>query len=258
MKTTITYSQFKPRVILVVLTTAIFLIFLILALVYGDVATRITTVVLFALTIGSVYFLSRAYSSGELTGKIKYKSLHADRFKWTEDENDKADIKEVKTQMPNDATGFKLFKTEIKDFDPNCEVEDDTLFFTYQGGYFQAKSIGANIVRMSFPKIYSTGVLMQDMLCRSINRINSLYAMCKLVATASSQDMSVIVSGFADFPYTADNTARHNMMRDIFAVFFDMQRSLLVSMSVSEILDQEPGAPEMDEYSTSYKDISLN
>ncbi|MCM1318983.1 MAG: hypothetical protein NC217_01210 [Muribaculaceae bacterium] len=209
-----------------------------------------------AVTLSGAYLVSHGYFDKLVRTHIKYKTSHADKYPWGEMDSEAAQLQSVDAKAA--LYGLELLKQDVKEFDANSDFDNEPYTYTYQGGFFQVRCIEDNVVRIFFPKIFTTSVLMQDMVCRSINRINSSYALCKLVAAANTQTMSVDVHGFADFPYQGEHDSRVKLLKDVMAVLFDMQRSLLVSMAVSETLEQDPEAPEPDEFSTSYKDISLN
>lgn len=137
-------------------------------------------------------------------------------------------------------------------------MEDDVVTFRYQGGYFQASQTGENMIRVVFPRIYSVAVSRQDFLCRLLNRINTTYAICKLVAVPSEVDMLVEVHGFADIFYRDCFADRLSMLRDIFAVFFDQQRNLAIGMAINEAEELFSGVSPEEDSASAYKDISLN
>ncbi len=137
-------------------------------------------------------------------------------------------------------------------------LEDDVVTFRYQGGYFQVSQTGENMIRVVFPRIYSVSVARQDFLCRLLNRINTTYAICKLVAVPSEVDMLVEVHGFADIFYKDCFADRLSLLRDIFAVFFDQQRNLAIGMAINEAEELVLGESSEGDCASAYKDISLN
>lgn len=141
--------------------------------------------------------------------------------------------------------------------DPQFE-DDGLLVFRYQGGYFNASSIDPGMVRILFPRIYSVGVTRQDFLCRVINRINTSYAVCKLIATPCAPSPVVEVHALADIYYSAEMSDRDFRLRGVLSVFFSQQRTLAVSAAVEEIEAPELPSDAPDECESSYKDISLN
>lgn len=138
------------------------------------------------------------------------------------------------------------------------EMEDDVVTFRYQGGYFQVSRTGESMIRVVFPRIYSVAVSRQDLLCRLLNRINTTYAMCKLVAVSSEADMLVEVHGFADIFYRDCFADRLSMLRDVFAIFFDQQRSLSIGMAINEAEELFLRVSPEEDSASAYKYISLN
>ncbi|MCM1005798.1 MAG: hypothetical protein NC402_05820 [Prevotella sp.] len=250
MKTTVLRTKIESNDILIILLLAAFTIFLVVLSLTHLMDVRPAVIIFSMLLIaGGVYFAVRAAKTGELRNHAEYKQDLSELYK-LEEEDEKRDIVTE--------TNIKLFEDDIRAIDPEVRKQDDVLTFRYQGGYFQAQTIGDHLIRISFPKIYCTGVLYQDMVCRSINRINTQFAVCKLVATPNTEEMVIEAHAFADISYCGDVESRIKYLTDIFAVFFEMQRSLLVSMSVSETLDMDSESPEIGEVTSSYKDISLN
>ena len=257
MKTTITLSKYISTEYLRVGAIALIaLIITALALVGCNPLTILAVFGILVLICTAAYFSGSLIATKVVTDKKRYLTDVPDKFPWGDEQTAPAELTSV-NNMP-EPDGLELIKQDIVEFDPKCDIDDEQFTYTYQGGFFQIQSVDSNVIRIFFPKIYTATVLQQDMVCRSINRINSCYAVCKLVASADTQNMSVDVHGFADFPYTGDHDKRMKLLKDVMAVFFDMQRSLFISMAVSETLQQETDAPEPDEFSTSYKDISLN
>lgn len=269
MKTTSTYSRHISTNYLQI-GTLLLIALIIIALAFAgcNPLTIVTVFGLLAATCVAAYFSGSLISTRTSNSRKQYSSETIDKFPWCDDSSEKAVLTQVNNSDNSNLSsdedkstvdGMELLRQDITaEFDSKCEVNNEQLTYTYQGGFFQVQSIDSNVVRLYFPKLYTATVLQQDMICRSINRINSSYAVCKLVASADTQNMSIDIHGFADFPYTGQHDKRVKLLKDVMAVFFDMQRSLIISMAVSETLQQEYGAPEPDEFSTSYKDISLN
>lgn len=168
----------------------------------------------------------------------------------------KADNGEADNNVPE---CLRLIYADLEAMHCDPQFEDDGLLvFRYQGGYFNASAIDPGMVRILFPRIYSVGVTRQDFLCRVINRINTSYAVCKLIATPCAASPVVEVHALADIYYSAEMSDRDFRLRGVLSVFFSQQRTLAVSAAVEEIETPEPASDAPDECESSYKDISLN
>lgn len=156
------------------------------------------------------------------------------------------------------ASPLSTLMSDLAEAGLSPSMEDDVATFRYQGGYFQVSQTGGNTIRVVFPRIYSVAVSRQDFLCRLLNRINTTYAICKLVAVPSEVDMLIEVHGFADIFYRDCFAGRLSMLRDILAVFFDQQRNLSIGMAINEAEELILGESSEDDCTSAYKDISLN
>lgn len=155
---------------------------------------------------------------------------------------------------------LQLLYRDIISLDSSARLDTDgNIIFRYQGGFFQAnKVVGADIIRITFPRIYNCKAVRQDILCRTINRLNTAFAICKLTAEAGHGTVEIEVHGVADIIYSSATEERTKLLLDILAVFFEMQRSLLISMSINDTLNDMSDIIEDEGYINSYKNFSLN
>ncbi len=153
-------------------------------------------------------------------------------------------------------TARQVLPDDLREAGMQPEWDGDSLCFRFQGGYFRALNVDGEIIRIVYPHMFSLSAPYQDLLCRLLNRINSNYALVKLVAGASPDDGVIEVCAFADLYYPAAVEDRQTLLSELLSIFFDAQRSLVLSASLAADDDDEPyidGACE-----TAYRDFSLN
>lgn len=149
----------------------------------------------------------------------------------------------------------ELLPRDLKEAGMQPEWDDDTLIFRFQGGYFRAVNLDNEVIRIVYPRIYSVNAASQDLLCRLLNRINSDYALVRLIATAVPEKDDIEVYAFADIYYTDAVSNRMMLLATMLSIFFDAQRSLVLSASLNSAIDSEGANPECE---TAYRGFSLN
>lgn len=133
----------------------------------------------------------------------------------------------------------------------------ENILFRYQGGYFQATNLNSEMIRIIYPRLYSTDASRQDFLCRLLNRVNSSYSIARLSALATGNEGEIEVHAYADFYYTSLLRSRTDFLQDVLTIFFELQRALLVATGMDDIMSDDPTLAH-DQLQSSYRDFSLN
>lgn len=273
-----TESKYAISIALLVGVTGLFLV-----LCLASINTEILpyAIILIVLLMAVSFILRRQQRKSERRGDV-YASIQTTRYKdmglmsipvsekraesissyganTCRDDRSDNEIDDVSTQPDAEEDVLDTFVKDMLSIDVQSEADGkDLVIFKYQGGYFQASMLGKGLLRIVFPRIFSISPAAQDFLCRVINRINSSFAICRLVATISEHGSEVMVHGVADINYRGTRKERVDLVLDIISLFFEQQRNLIVATSVRDAERALSGIPVDEDCRTAYKDISIN